>query len=137
MARLVYQAGKRMREIYNQGLKYTLMYIEGKRYYLRDPRWRDTVSPTDHIYTSISDLTFVVTHTQEIGLNGGEDHISVGVIPFFNAATPIYPNVINIENDDEFTIREKQFGFRGKFIVEGTLFNCYCLISQIILISLF
>ena len=105
MARLVYQAGKRMREIYNQGLKYTLMYIEGKRYYLRDPRWRDTVSPTDHIYTGISDITFVVTHTQELGLNGGEDHISVGVIPFFNAATPIYPNVINIENDDEFTIR--------------------------------
>ena len=60
MGSRVIMGGKQLLAIYHKDISHTLMYHQGKRYYLRDVRWRDTVRPDEHISVGISDVYIAV-----------------------------------------------------------------------------
>ena len=67
--------------------------------------WGGLASPAEHLDTSITDITFEVTPITYHDTHSDE-HIETGITDiWFNAAEPIYPEVLNINNDDEYTIR--------------------------------
>ena len=103
--RIVKLGAKRLDSVWHKGIKHTLMYHQGKKYYLRDPRWRDVVIPEENLSAGLVDFTFQITPVAYTDMFLGDDNISVGLSAFFNPAQPIYPNVVSAENDDEFTIR--------------------------------
>lgn len=79
MVRKVNIGANRLPVVYRQDVAYTLLYTQGKKYYLREPRWRDTVIPEEYLSTSIN--------------------------PWINLAIPIYPTVVSASNDNQFVIR--------------------------------
>jgi hypothetical protein len=80
----------------------------GQVHWLVTPRnWGGMASPAEHLATSITDITFeVVPITYHDTHN--DEHIETGITDvWFNVAEPIYPEVLSISNDDEYTIRIK------------------------------
>lgn len=104
MVRRVKMGGKQLLAVYHKDISHTLMYYQGKKYYLRDVRWRDTVRPDEHISVGISDIYLFVKSVDYL-TGHDQEHLSVGIVPWINAAMPIQPIPIAAENDDEFTIR--------------------------------
>ena len=69
--------------------------------------WGGMASPAERIATSITDVTFEVTQITYHDTYSDE-HIETGITDvWFNVAEPIYPEVLSIHNDDEYTIRIK------------------------------
>lgn len=69
--------------------------------------WVGMASPAERITTSITDIAFEVTPITYHDTYGDE-HIETGITDvWFNVAEPIYPKVLSISNDDEYTIRIK------------------------------
>lgn len=80
----------------------------GQVHWLVTPRnWGGMASPAEHLATSITDITFEVVPITYHDTYGDE-HIETGITDvWFNVAEPIYPEVLSISNDDEYTIRIK------------------------------
>lgn len=80
----------------------------GQVHWLVTPRnWGGMASPAERIATSITDVTFEVTPITYHDTYSNE-HIETGIADvWFNVAEPIYPEVLSINNDDEYTIRVK------------------------------
>ena len=69
--------------------------------------WGGMASPAERIATSITDVTFGVTQITYHDTYSDE-HIETGITDvWFNVAEPIYPKVLSVSNDDEYTIRIK------------------------------
>lgn len=69
--------------------------------------WGGMASPVERIATSITDIMFEVTPITYLDTYSDE-HIETGITDvWFNVAEPIYPEVLSISNDDEYTIRIK------------------------------
>jgi hypothetical protein len=69
--------------------------------------WGGMASPAERIAISITDVTFEVTPITYHDTYGDE-YIETGITDiWFNVAEPIYPEVLSISNDDEYTIRIK------------------------------
>lgn len=67
--------------------------------------WGGMASPVEHIATSITDITFEVTPIAYRDTYSDE-HIETGITDvWINVAEPIYPEVLSVSNDDEYTIR--------------------------------
>lgn len=80
----------------------------GQVHWLVTPRnWGGMASPAEHLATSITDIAFEVTPITYYDTYSNE-HIETGITDvWFNVAEPIYPKVLSISNDDEYTIRIK------------------------------
>ncbi len=66
--------------------------------------WSGMASPVEHLATSITDITFEVIPIPHYDTYSDE-HIETGITDvWFNVAEPIYPEVLSIHNDDEYTI---------------------------------
>lgn len=72
--------------------------------------WVGMASPVEHLATNITDITFeviqmLITHYDAYS---DDEYIETGITDiWFNVAEPIYPKVLSISNDDEYTIRIK------------------------------
>jgi hypothetical protein len=70
--------------------------------------WGGMASPVERIATSITDIMFEVTPITYRYTYSDDEHIETGITDvWFNVAEPIYPEVLSISNDDEYTIRIK------------------------------
>lgn len=80
----------------------------GQVHWLVTPRnWSGMASPAERLSTSIKDITFEVIPITYHNTYSDE-HIEIGITDvWFNVAEPIYPKVLSISNDDEYTIRIK------------------------------
>lgn len=80
----------------------------GQVHWLVTPcNWGGMASPAEHLATSITDIAFEVTPITYYDTYSNE-HIETGITDvWFNVAEPIYPKVLSISNDDEYTIRIK------------------------------
>ncbi len=81
----------------------------GQVHWLVTPRnWGGMASPAERIATGITDIAFEVTPITYHDTHSDDEHIETGITDvWFNVAEPIYPKVLSISNDDEYTIRIK------------------------------
>ena len=72
--------------------------------FITHSNWVGMASPVEHLAASITDITFEVLPITYYDTYSNE-HIETGITDvWFNVAEPIYPKVLSIHNDDEYTI---------------------------------
>jgi hypothetical protein len=68
--------------------------------------WGGMASPAESLITGISDISFSVAPISFMDWDGGIEKIDTSIEDiWFNVAEPIYPELLSISNDDEYTIR--------------------------------
>ena len=80
---------------------------QGKiHWFVTHRNWGGMASPAENLITSINDISFSVIPISFTDGDGGVEKIDTSIEDiWFNVAESIYPQLVSISNDDEYTIR--------------------------------